>query len=167
MAHGPILVRPSPPGIRRRGRRLGPIFHLPTWADFSPKQWWPSILNQRRWAILETTKPARRPNARNPSSLHSFARLFHEAERERESWRLAASRPEVRRRPLASVRRSPEGECAAVEPACSSALRWRLEPTRQWPDKRRRTSGPGPFPERIVFDDNISGHGGEVGPSYC
>jgi hypothetical protein len=101
MAHGPILVRPSPPGIRRRGRRPGLIFLLPTWADFSPKQRWPSILNQQGRTILGTTKSAHRPNARNPSSLHSFPCLFHKAERERESWQPVGSRPEVRRRPLA------------------------------------------------------------------
>jgi hypothetical protein len=69
--------------------------------------------------------------------------------------------------PLTGVRRSAEGERAAVEPARGSALRWRREPTRRRPDKWRRTrGGPGPFSERIVFDDVRSGHGGEVGPSY-
>jgi hypothetical protein len=62
--------------------------------------------------------------------------------------------------PLAGVRRSPEGERAAIEPARGSALRWRPEPTRRRPDKRRRTRGPGPFPEHVVFDDGRSGHGG-------
>jgi hypothetical protein len=128
MAHGPILVRPSPPRIRRRGRRPRPMFRLPTWADFSPKQWWPSILNQRRREILGTTKLARRPNARNPSSLHSFPRLFHEAERERERERELArleftvgTAPPAS--PLAGVRRSPEGERATIKLAHCSALR--------------------------------------------
>jgi hypothetical protein len=62
--------------------------------------------------------------------------------------------------PLAGMRHSPEGERAAVEPARGSALRWRPEPTRRRPDKRRRTRGPGPFPEHVVFDDGRSGHGG-------
>jgi hypothetical protein len=62
--------------------------------------------------------------------------------------------------PLTDVRRSPEGERVAVEPAHGSALRWRPELTRQRPDKRRRTRGLGPFPEHVVFDDGRSGHGG-------
>jgi hypothetical protein len=62
--------------------------------------------------------------------------------------------------PLTGVRRSAEGERAAVEPARGSALRWRPEPTRRRPDKRRWTRGPGPFPERVVFKDGRSGHGG-------
>jgi hypothetical protein len=66
--------------------------------------------------------------------------------------------------PLACVRCSPEGERAAVEPARSSALRWRSEVTYRRPDKRRRThGGPRPFPERVVLDDDRSGYGGEVG----
>jgi hypothetical protein len=70
-------------------------------------------------------------------------------------------------RPLAGVRRSPEGERAAVEPSRGGALWWRPELTRRRHDKRRRTrGGPRTFPERVVFDDGRSDHGGEVGPSY-
>jgi hypothetical protein len=34
MAHRPILVWPSPPGIHRWGRRPGSTFRLPTWVSF-------------------------------------------------------------------------------------------------------------------------------------
>jgi hypothetical protein len=63
-------------------------------------------------------------------------------------------------RPLAGARCSPEGERAAIESSHIGALWWRSEPTRWRPDKRRQTrGGPGPFPERVVFDDGGSGHG--------
>jgi hypothetical protein len=85
------------PASCRPRRRPGPPISVPTWAESSPTRREPSISDQQRRAILGTTKLARRPNAQNPSSLHTFPCLFHEAERERESWQSAASRPEVRR----------------------------------------------------------------------
>jgi hypothetical protein len=67
---------------------------------------------------------------------------------------------------LTTARRSPEGERAAIEPSRGGALWWRLEPTCRPPDKRRQMrGGPGPFPERVIFDDDRSDHLGEVGPS--
>jgi hypothetical protein len=125
MAHKPILVRPSPLGNCRRGWRPGPTFRLPTWADFNPKQRWPSILNQRWWAILGITKSARRPVPQNPSSLRFTPRLcLHPSEQRR------ARRPaEPGRRsggaitwPLAGGRRSPKGQRAVVEPSCGGPL---------------------------------------------
>jgi hypothetical protein len=106
-------------------------------------------------------KTVARPLPENPNCFFISLPVSVEIESE------AVSRPEVRCCPLAGVRRSPEGEHAAVEPAHDGALRWRPEPTRRRTDKRRRTrGGPGPFLERVVFDDGRSGHGGEVGPSY-
>jgi hypothetical protein len=116
MAHRPILVRPSPPGNRRRGRRPGSTFCVPTWADFCPKQRCSSILNQRRREILGTTKPVCRPIPRNPSSLQSFTPpKTHESARRLRRWH------HLRVCSAASV--LPEGERAVIEPSHGGALR--------------------------------------------
>jgi hypothetical protein len=54
-------------------------------------------------------------------------------------------------RPLTDERRSPEGECTAVEPSRGGALLLRPEPACRQPDKRRRMrGGPVPFPEPVM-----------------
>jgi hypothetical protein len=110
---------------------------------------------ERDFRENKTARAAAPPKTLGHFTHFLSASVSTEAKRER-----AGGRPERRHRPLADVRRSPEGERAAVEPARGSALRWRPEPTRRRPDKRRRTRGPEPFPESVVFNDGRSGHGG-------
>jgi hypothetical protein len=149
-------------------RRPGPTFSPPTWAKTSPNTCEPFIWDQRWRASLTGIKPRRN---RSPETLAtSFTpRLFLYTSRENvRARRLAAGGAVPPASPLTGMRCSPEGEHSTVEPARSSALRWRPEPTRRWPDKRRRThGGPGPFPERIVFDDGRSSHGGAAATPRC
>jgi hypothetical protein len=112
------LVWPSPPGNRRRGRRPGPTFRLPTWANFSPK---------RQRAILGTTKPARCGASHRtlvhsppPSLVSTQASEVAGAPTDRRSGAVACL--------LTGRRRSPEGEPAIVKQTHCDALSWEPEP---------------------------------------
>jgi hypothetical protein len=85
-----------------------------------------SIIHCRSTAEHDSrrNKTVARPLPRNPSVI-SFTfspPLSPPKPSERGGQRSAAGRPEVRRRPLAGVQHSPEGERTAVEPARGSAL---------------------------------------------
>jgi hypothetical protein len=99
------------------------------------------IWDRRLSATLGGTKPRRGRSPKNPSSFQ-FLRLSSPPKpserrhaRRRRKKELAAGGQPARgaappTRPLIDARRSPEGECAAVEPSHGGALLWRPEPTR-------------------------------------
>jgi hypothetical protein len=109
MAQRLIPVRPSPLSTRKSGRRPGPPFSSPTRAESSPKRRQPFIADQ--WLSVTLTRTKLRCAGQTPKTLgHSLflpaslllseQRHAHD-DRERERWRPAGSRSEVRRRLLA------------------------------------------------------------------
>jgi hypothetical protein len=132
MAQRLIPVRPSPLSTRKSGRRLGPPFSPPAWAESSPKRRQPFIADQRLSATLARTKLRRADRMPKtlghspflPASLLPSEQRCGRNDREREM--AAGDQPAggvaPPAGPLAGVRCSPEGERAAVEPARGSAL---------------------------------------------
>jgi hypothetical protein len=129
MAHRPILVRPSTPGIHKRGRRPGPTFRLPTWANFWSEAMWAIRYNPA------ATRARRRIKTSQGAPSQTLILIFISHPPRERAEHSGVTLPMVTDRRSGGTVMGPlgSGQCSptAVESSCDGALSQEPEPRRQ------------------------------------